>query len=148
MNTLVFGGLIAVAVVAVIILVLVLMAEQKRPAKVDVAEQPTVAQAAVPVQTSAPAPVASTPKTTLPVTQPFDQDRRFNGSLPLAEATDTLALIRIRGQLREISNELHLLHRQSSAFEQRISALTEAANYVERMLVEQTSFEQAEETLS
>ncbi len=151
MNGLVFGGLIALAVVALILLVVVLMAEQRsHPAAASVNEARPARET---TQGASEAPTAPTPapKRTVPVTQPaFEQERMtpsFNHSQPLPD-TDNLALIRIRGQLREISTELRLLHKQSAAFEQRLSALTEAANYVERMLAEQTSVEEAEESLS
>ncbi len=153
MNGLVFGGLIALAVVALILLVVVLMSEQKSQSDSTIADEAPAAPVRETTQTAYQAPATSTPapKRTVPVTQPaFEQERMtpsFNHSQPLPE-TDNLALIRIRGQLREISTELRLLHKQSAAFEQRLSALTEAANYVERMLAEQTSVEEAEESLS
>ena len=152
MNGLVFGGLIALAVVALILLVVVLMAEQRSHPAASIKEAPA-SPARETTQAASEAPTAPTPapKRTVPVTQPaFEQERMtpsFNHSQPLPD-TDNLALIRIRGQLREISTELRLLHKQSAAFEQRLSALTEAANYVERMLAEQTSVEEAEESLS
>ncbi len=131
MNTLIIGGLFALALLAIIGLVFLLRSETRTPqvpvTKVNneplqVSETAQVASAGAPTQPGLPAPreeVATTPQV-LPVQQPVQQ--RF----PIAN-----------GQFHKLSDELHSLHTQAQEIEQRLSVLTEM---IERMENNQRQF--------
>ena len=122
MNTLIIGGLFALALLAIIALVFLLRSEP-RTAKVPVTKvnnEPLkvneTAQVAAAGTPSLPAPreeVATTPQV-VPVQQHVQQ--RF----PIAN-----------GQFHKLSDELHALHTQAQEIEQRLSTLTEMVERIE-----------------
>ncbi len=124
MNTLIIGGLFAVALLAILGLVFLLRSEtqaQKVPVtKVDneplkVSETAQIASGGAPTQPGLPAPkeeIAAVPQT-VPVQQ---NTQRF----PVAN-----------GQFHKLSDELHALHSQSQEIEHRLSILTEMIDRIE-----------------
>lgn len=123
MNTLIIGGLFALAVIAIIALVFVLRSEPRIPKvpitkvgnePLQVSETAQIAAGGAPTQPSLPAPKEeAVPVQTVPV-RPEVQH------FPVAN-----------GQFHKLSVELHALHQQAQNIEHRLSILTETIERIE-----------------
>ncbi len=124
MNTLIIGGLFAIALLAILGLVFLLRSEtqvQKAPVtRVDneplkVSETAQIATGGLPTQPGLPSPKEE--NVAVPQTVPVQQNtQRF----PVAN-----------GQFHRLSDELHALHTQSQEIEHRLSTLTEMIERIE-----------------
>lgn len=116
MSTLIFGGLGIIVVLALLGLVFVIRTESKteatKPAPMAVREQ----EQNVPTT-----PVAEQEVASVPAAAPTSTTREL--SVP-GRGNDERLLIS-NGQLRELVNELHMLHQRAQEIEHRLSILTE-----------------------
>jgi len=140
MNTLIIGGLFALALLAILGLVFVLRSEPRTPktpvTKVDneplkVSETAQVAAGGLPTQPSLPAPKeeVATSQRTVPLQQEVS---RF----PVAN-----------GQFHKLSVELHALHAQAQEIEQSLSNLTEMIEHIEHGQSEQSHYASVDEAV-
>lgn len=143
-NTLIFGGLIAIAVLALIALFFVLRGG-KTSKHVDEAIASTSAPVKVAATSAVPA-VAQIASASMSAARPeavqaataFAGNRGFAPAYPQASAlSENLLMLRLRGQLREMRSELQSLHKQSREIEQRTAILTGITAQLEQMVATQ-----------
>ncbi len=130
MNLLIIGGLLAVGLLAILGAVLLGVSEQRAETALKNAEPlPTL-------------PTSRNPTVKLrPLEETVD-------SQPVATET-TLANLEedhipssLNGQFNELAGEIRLLHQQAQSLEQRLGALTETINHIERSRGNHTSIEE------
>ncbi len=139
MNILILGGLFALGIVAILVVVVLARGEQRqRTARAS----GTGGQAPSPVEPH-PASVPEVPAISRSqrLTVPLD------GAPTLVGLDEQSASVRLNQQFHELANEIRSLHQYAWDLEQRLSALTEMVDHVERVQDGHTSVEEEQSLL-
>lgn len=131
MNTLIIGGLFALAVVALVALAFVVRGESRTP---QTPKAPPANEQSAPTVAARQQAEASAPAT--PVVQNLPAPEKRDGIVPVrtapARAVEKQRFPIANGQFHELSVELHTLHGQAQEIEHRLSILTEMIERIER----------------
>ncbi|HEX4204445.1 MAG TPA: hypothetical protein VHZ51_09660 [Ktedonobacteraceae bacterium] len=123
-NTVIMGGLFAVAIIAMLLLIFALVSEKRAQDKVALATaSPSTATENITAENKVPLPAQ---RVAQPDTQQ-DRDRR----LPVPRGENGLQSPSSR-QLNELATELHTLHRQAQEVEHKIAILVDVVDRLER----------------
>ena len=130
MNLLIIGGLLLVGVLAILGAVLLGVSEQRAEAARRNPEPPATL------------PANGNPTVRL---RPIDENatrQLVATETTLANLDETQALSRFNGQFHEMAGEIRSLHQQAQSLEQRLGALSELVDHIERSQGNHTNIEE------
>ncbi len=139
MNILILGGLFALGIVAILVVVVLARGEQRQH---TARANGTGGQAPSPVEP---------PPTSVPEVPAISRSQRLtvplDGAPTLVGLDEQSASVRLKLPFHELADEIRALHQHAWDLEQRLSALTEMVDHVERVQNGHTSVEEEQSLL-